>query len=125
MWKHRSDVAREIAEVLSEHLSSGVRVIGLGEHAATMSAAAREVMKDDPRDGSETVLFVIDGIENVELVERAAREWREKGMKRIIVGVGIMPSHLLEPLKQVVDELFVLKIPRLFQTVGQYFEGID
>jgi len=35
----------------------------------------------------------------------------------------VMPSRLVEPAKALVDELMILKVPRHFRAIGQYFEG--
>jgi predicted phosphoribosyltransferase len=95
MWKNRAQVDQEIRQLLQYR-----------------------VQENDPK----TALIVFDGLAELEPLKKAAGEWRAKGAARIIVGVGVMPAHLVEPAKALVDELVILKIPIYFKTVAQFFE---
>jgi len=117
-------MAREIAGRLKNHLGNDIEVRGVGRFGAAMEKEAREIMKASTA-SKQNVLLLIDSIEQISDVEPAIVDSRKQGFKRIILGVGVMPSTLVEPVKKISNELFVLLVPRFFRATGQYFAGVD
>ncbi|MEI7741217.1 MAG: hypothetical protein WCJ29_01810 [bacterium] len=124
MWVNRREMAREIAGRLKNHLGNDIEVRGVGRFGAAMEKEAREIMKASTA-SKQNVLLLIDSIEQISDVEPAIVDSRKQGFKRIILGVGVMPSTLVEPVKKISNELFVLLVPRFFRATGQYFAGVD
>ena len=74
----------------------------------------------------KTVILVDDGIATGLTMRAAIRDLRQRQPARIVVAVPVAPEDTAAILKQEVDELVVLDIPRLYLgAVGAYYEDFS
>ena len=69
-----------------------------------------------------TVILVDDGIATGGTVRAAIDVVRRRGADRIVVAVPVAPPHTVETLRQVADEVVVLRSEEPFLAVGRFYD---
>lgn len=71
----------------------------------------------------KTVILIDDGIAMGSTIEAAIATVRVKGAAEIVVAVPVGGREIIEKIRQQVDELICLEIPRYFYAVAQVYQN--
>jgi predicted phosphoribosyltransferase len=88
------------------------------EHAYRGDAPPLEVR-------GRTVILVDDGIATGSSIRAAAQALRQLGPARIIIAAPVGAADSCASLKEVADEVIVVRQPENFQAVGQWYHDFD
>jgi predicted phosphoribosyltransferase len=75
--------------------------------------------------GGRTALIVDDGIATGSTAIAAARWARANGAARVVLAVPVAPPQTAGILADEADEVVVLRAPRAFGSVGEWYERFD
>lgn len=116
--------------VLDAHI---IQVLGL-THAEVQAVARREAVELERRlrlyrgqDGlpdvrGRTVILVDDGLATGVTARAAIRAVRRAKPRRIILGVGVCARETADAIREEVDDLVCVSLPRPFRAVGHWYE---
>lgn len=71
---------------------------------------------------NKEVIIVDDGIATGATIEAAIKSVKEGGAKKITVAVPVISRETAEELKDQIDELVALQIPKTFSAVGEFYK---
>lgn len=91
-----------------------------GEEVKKQVAAYRKVRPLFPVKG-RNVILVDDGLATGATMEAAVKVLKSRGARKITVAVPVASSEAFWKVKEAVDEMVVLSVPREFYAVGQWY----
>jgi putative phosphoribosyl transferase len=68
------------------------------------------------------VILTDDGLATGATMEAAIWAARHEGARKVVVAVPVAPEDTVERIKDGPDEMIVLRLPRFFSAVGQFYE---
>lgn len=74
---------------------------------------------------NKTVLLIDDGIATGHTMEAAVLEARNKGAKKIIIAVPVIPKDMVKKMSSICDKLIYLNSPFLFMAIGNFYENFE
>lgn len=71
------------------------------------------------------VILVDDGLATGLTMKAAIMGVRQAGAEKIIVAVPVAPAETVQRLQELVDEVYCLSTPMLFQAIGQFYQDFS
>lgn len=72
-----------------------------------------------------TVILIDDGIATGHTVKAALKGIKNKGAKKLLLAVPVLPHDIVDEFQALVDELVYLEAPQFFQALGQFYEDFS
>ncbi len=125
MFKNLLDAAKQLAEKINQDKIQPTKTIGLSENGKKIANYLKRLLPSTAnRKHLATILITDDGNLPLNKLIHAVKLYRQKNVKRIIVGLPIYKHDDVLELEKLADAVYTVHEPATFISAAEFYQDL-